>query len=114
MIIYPFNKKRFTIFQEVIQGFHNEQRTVPDEIYAMYPSVLRLDILPSRVEDPALPRRLLACVLSALKCMGSKGVHCELNIGDKFMVDFYAKLGFFAITTMEEGSEDAVYLGRPI
>lgn len=80
----------------------------------MYPSGLRMDILPNRVEDPAIPRRLLASVLSALKSSGSKGVHCELSGGDKFMIDFYAKLGLFPITTMEEPRGDAVYLGRPI
>ncbi|CAL1530759.1 unnamed protein product [Lymnaea stagnalis] len=113
---YPLTEKKdgCSPADEVIQGFHNEQRNVPEEIYSMYPSSLRLDILPSRVEDPALPRRLLACVLSALKSSGSKGVHCELNVGDKFMIDFYAKLGFFAITIMEETSEDTIYLGRPI
>lgn len=97
-----------------MQSFHAEPRSVSEEIYSMYPSVLRLDILPSRVEDPALPRRLLACVLSALKCSGSRGAHCELNASDKFMVDFYTKLGFFSLTTVDDGGESTVYLGRPI
>ncbi|KAH9524612.1 hypothetical protein Btru_027330 [Bulinus truncatus] len=114
---YPLTEKKdsnCSPVDEVIQSFHNAARPVPEEIHSKFPSVLRLDILPSRVEDPALPRRLLACILCALKCSGSKGVHCELNVGDKFMVDFYAKLGFFALTPVEEPCEDAIFLGRPI
>ncbi|CAG5130642.1 unnamed protein product [Candidula unifasciata] len=110
----PDKKEDYSPAQEIIQSFHAEPRVVSDEIHAVYPSVLRLDILPSRVEDPALPRRLLACVLSALKCSGSRGVHCELNASDKCMVDFYTKLGFFSLTTVEENGGSTVYLGRPI
>uniref|UniRef100_A0A2C9JS88 protein O-GlcNAcase n=1 Tax=Biomphalaria glabrata TaxID=6526 RepID=A0A2C9JS88_BIOGL len=112
---YPLTEKKdHSPIDDVIQSFHSDLNTVSDDIHSKYPSVLRLDILPSRVEDPALPRRLLACVLCALKCSGSKGVHCELNVGDKFMVDFYAKLGFFALTPLEGHPNDIVFLGRPI
>lgn len=110
----PAKKDSCSPVEEVIQGFYADQKTVSDEVYNQFPSVLRLDVLTSRVEDPALPRRLLACVLSALKCNGSKGVHCELSVGDKFLIDFYSKLGFFPVTSMGEIGEDTVYLGRPI
>ncbi|GFN82438.1 cell division cycle-associated protein 7-like [Plakobranchus ocellatus] len=110
----PEKKEGYTPAEEVIQSFHGEQKIISDEVYSQFPSVLRLDVLPNRVEDPALPRRLLACALCALKCNGSKGVHCELSIGDKFLMDFYTKLGFFPVTPMDEIGEDTLCLGRPI
>ncbi|XP_041371217.1 protein O-GlcNAcase-like isoform X1 [Gigantopelta aegis] len=99
---------------EVILSFHNEQPLVPESIHKRYPSVLRLDVVPSRREDLAVSKRLLACVLSALKASGSIGVHCELNVGDKYMMDFYAKLGFFPIGGPDCISEEIVYCGRVI
>ncbi|RUS72113.1 hypothetical protein EGW08_020126 [Elysia chlorotica] len=110
----PDKKDSYSPAEEVIQSFHCERKTISDDVYLQFPSVLRLDVLPSRIEDPALPRRLLACVLSSLKCNGSKGVHCELSVGDKFLIDFYSKLGFFPVTSMDEIVEDTVNLGRPI
>ncbi|KAK7484904.1 hypothetical protein BaRGS_00023824 [Batillaria attramentaria] len=99
--------------EEVMLSFHNDPVEVSEEIYRCYPSVLRLDILPNRMCDPAVPRRLLACALCALKAAGSYGVHTELNAGDEFMADFYAKLGFFTVGgDAEKGSEDMVYMGR--
>ena len=97
----------------MIQSFHSDQAVLPEEVYTVYPSVLRLDLLPARVEDPAIPRRLLACGLAALKSSGSKGAHCVLSVGDKFMFDFYSKLGFFPSTNMERAG-DEIYLGRPV
>lgn len=94
-------------------SFHTEPLAVKEAVYQSYPSVLRLDVLVSRMYDPAVPRRLLACALCALKAVGSKGVHTKLNSGDKFMMDFYSKLGFFSIPPAEDDPE-VVYMGRLI
>ena len=94
-------------------SFHSDPSDPGEEVYHRYPSVLRLDILASRLTDPAVPRRLLACALCALKAAGSYGAHTELNAGDEFMADIYAKLGF--VTTGSESdksSEDMIYMGR--
>lgn len=99
--------------EEVMLSFHSDSVEVTDEIYRCYPSVLRLDILASRMCDPAVPRRLLACALCALKAAGSYGVHTELNAGDEFMADFYGKLGFFTVGCEgEKSSDDMMYMGR--
>lgn len=95
-------------------SFHTEQRKLPNGIAARYPSVLRLDILPNHIEDPAVPKRLLACVISALKTNGSIGVNVELNVGDKYMLEFYRNLGFFPISATDLVSDEMIYLGRII
>ncbi|XP_050397584.1 protein O-GlcNAcase isoform X1 [Patella vulgata] len=106
------NKEEMTPADEVIQSFHSDPARVPETMYSMAPSVIRLDILPNRINDVSVAKRLLACALSGLKTNGSAGVHCELNIGDKYMLDFYGKLGFFPLAGPESASEDVVYLGR--
>ena len=101
------------VLQEVMLSFHSEPVDPGEEVYQRYPSVLRLDILASRLTDPAVPRRLLACVLCALKAAGSCGVHTELNAGDEFMADIYAKLGFITVVSeSDKSSQDTVYMGR--
>ena len=92
-------------------SFYSEPLEVKDEVYECYPSVLRLDVMVSRMYDAAVPRRLLAAALCALKATGSKGVHTTLNSGDKFMMDFYGKLGFLPIPAADK-SVDVVYMGR--
>lgn len=68
-----------------------------------------MDVLSSRVTDPTMTKRLLACTMCALKTNGSIGIFCELQVGDKFMVDFYTRLGF---SPLESADTEAVYMGR--
>jgi len=96
--------------EEMMATFHTEAIEVKEDVYQYYPSVLRLDVMISRMYDPAVPHRLLAATLCALKGAGSKGVHTKLNSADKFMVDFYTKLGFTSIVTTD--SPAIVYMGR--
>lgn len=111
---YPRPEREdFSPSDEVILSFYNETLDVKDEVAQCYPSVLRLDVLTHRILDPAIPRRLLACAMCVLKAAGSHGVHTKLNISDKYLVDFYAKLGFFSITT-SDGPDDIIYMGRLI
>ena len=114
MITYVINCLCYPlIFQEVILSLHTDQHSVPEDVYTLYSSVLRLDMLSARVEDPAVPRRLLACALSALKCCGSKGAHVVLSASDKCMAEFYSKLGFFPVAPQIDRPGDEIYLGRP-
>ncbi|KAK3590145.1 hypothetical protein CHS0354_041199 [Potamilus streckersoni] len=110
---YPKSDKvgELTPAEELIISFHGKQRFVPEDVYIRFPSVIRLDVFPSRVVDPAMPKRLLACALAALKTSGSVGVHVELNVGDKCMADFYRMLGFFVLP-QQASTDDVIYLGR--
>ena len=98
------------LFQEVMLGFHTDIDNTPASIFTSFPSVIRLDILPGRMEDLSLSKRILAITLSALKTCGSKGVHAELNIGDKYMMEHYRLLGFIQIPNV--ASDDTIYFGR--
>ncbi|KAK3094526.1 hypothetical protein FSP39_002884 [Pinctada imbricata] len=107
------NKEDLTPSDEVIMSFHNKQREVPESVLQRYPSIVRVDFIPPRVEDYSVPKRLLACALTALKTRGSIGVHVEMNVGDKCMIDHYQRMGFLPIAT-DSTCDDVVYLGRLI
>lgn len=98
-------------FQEIMLGFHSEPVETPVCVTSIFPAVLRLDVLSDRMEDLAVTKRLLACSLSALKAVGCKGVHVELSVGDKCMLEHYRLLGFQTVKTSDT-VEDTVYLGR--
>jgi hypothetical protein len=103
----------FVSVQEVMLSFHSESTDPAEDVLQRFPSILRLDVLPSRLTDPAVPRRLLACALCSLKAVGRGGVFTELNGGDEFLADVYAKLGFMTINCEpDKGSDDMMYMGR--
>lgn len=115
---FEINKKKckinFIILQEVISSFHGEQHFVPESVHNLYPACIRIDFIPPRVVDHSVPKRLLACAMAALKTNGATGIHVEMNIGDKSMIDHYQRLGFTQLTVPDIKSEDVVYLGRMI
>ncbi|XP_033757465.1 protein O-GlcNAcase-like isoform X2 [Pecten maximus] len=118
----PAMKEKYPLVQkdqpspadEVIASFHNEQRCIPETVLQKYQSAVRVDFIPNRVVDYSVPKRLLACALNAIKSSGSEGVHVEMNVGDKCMIDHYRRIGFFPITLQPQDPEDVVYLGRMI
>lgn len=52
--------------------------------------------------------------MSALKTNGAIGIHVEMNIGDKSMIDHYLRLGFTQLPVPDLKSDDIIYLGRKI
>ena len=95
-------------------SFHTPQRSTPLSVTQRYPSLIRLDFIPARVEDYSVPKRLLAGAVMALKTSGSTGIHVEMNVGDKCMIDHYQRMGFFPVLDSAWVPEDVVYLGRAI
>lgn len=63
-------------------------------------------------QDLGLGKRLLACVLSALKAEDCTGVHCEIATTNNNALDFYTKLGFYNIPLKEQAPPDTMIFGR--
>ena len=63
-------------------------------------------------QNLGLGKRLLACVLSALKAEDCTGVHCEIATTNNNALDFYTKLGFYNIPLKEPAPPDTVIFGR--
>ena len=101
------------VFQEIICSFHTDKAGVSDDIYTRFPSLLRIDLLKERCSEQSAARWGLACVIAALKTNGSHGVHAEIPVGDKNILEFYTKLGFFEVPlgSLQEG---IVIMGRVI
>ncbi|XP_028967383.1 protein O-GlcNAcase [Galendromus occidentalis] len=91
---------------EIISSFHSTTSS-SWTAYPQYPSVLVMALLP-HIDDCSLPKRLLACVIAALKANGSHGVHVKMNVNDTNMQNFYARLGFHEICKEDE----EIILGR--
>ena len=74
---------------------------------------MKLDVILERLKDVTVIRRLLACLLSALKSNGSHGVHCELKAADNEVIDLYVKHGFIDVSSlMETVPTGTVIMGR--
>lgn len=107
----PATNDKLSPEQELIESFYAPFEERPVCVTTSFPSVVRIDVLSSRMEDLALSKRLLACALCALKAKGSTGVHVQLNATDKYMQEHYRLLGFIPIKTGEEEGK-YVYMGR--
>ena len=71
------------ILQEVILGFHNFEPYLPPKLETRFPSLLRMDVLPS-VDDKGIAKNMLACVLSALKSNGKIRPRAHITKGTHF------------------------------
>lgn len=107
--------------EQMINDLHEEQKRksiIPETVYNNFPSICRIDILNYVLEsDASVPKRLLTCLMAALKANGSKGLFSIVDgANDKKAIDFYLKLGFSEIYCPEELklNKDDLYLGRSI
>ena len=101
-------------FQEVIETFHQEPRSVPQELYSKYASFLHLNVLRSRVEGITTPTQLLDCVCKVLKVKGSSGMHTVIRASHIGTLAFYLRLGFTDITDDENTPDELLVLAKPI
>ncbi|XP_064421041.1 protein O-GlcNAcase [Latimeria chalumnae] len=100
-----------TLTQGAMMFFHTEKLAFPESLLYHFPSLIQLDVLP-HVSDPSVGRSLAVCLLSALKANGSQGVFCEVSPTDKRRIDFYSRLGFLEIPTMELPVRESLILAR--
>ncbi|XP_049956889.1 protein O-GlcNAcase [Schistocerca serialis cubense] len=95
--------------EEVIEWFHTYKADVPDVIHSHHPSVMCCALLPN-VLDQSVSKRLVTCLLAALRANGSFGVYVPINSKDTYMLEFYGKLGFLEL---HPGlNPEITYLGR--
>ncbi|XP_017770301.1 PREDICTED: protein O-GlcNAcase isoform X2 [Nicrophorus vespilloides] len=102
------NKDLSKLAQESIAVFHE----FADEIYVSsptHPSTMICSLLPS-VLDQSVSKRLVTCLLAALRANGSFGVHVIMNSTDSYTHAFYGKLGF--IENSHEAIKGKIVMGR--
>ncbi|KAI4497198.1 hypothetical protein M0802_007682 [Mischocyttarus mexicanus] len=87
--------------QDAIQYFHTFNPDVSEQLCRHHPSKLLCSLLPT-VTDQSIPKRLITCVLAALRANGSFGVHTTMCSTDKEMNEFYTKLGFVELNPAQE------------
>ncbi|XP_066587298.1 protein O-GlcNAcase [Prorops nasuta] len=95
--------------QEAIRYFHTFEPDVSEQLCRQHPSKLFCAVLPS-VTDQSVAKRLITCVLAALRTNGSFGVHTTMKDNDKVMHEFYGKLGF--VDSPQEESKGTITMCR--
>lgn len=73
------------------------------------PSSMICSLLPS-VLDQSVSKRLVTCLLAALRANGSFGVHAIMNTSDSYTHAFYGKLGF--VENTQETIKGKIVMGR--
>jgi len=106
----PSTSEKATPEEDMISWFHSPKlEEVPDAIHTQHPSVMTCSLLPS-VMDQSVAKRLVICLLAALRANGSFGVYVPVSAQDRALLEFYSKLGFVELS--HGTSADTIYLGR--
>ncbi|XP_058062269.1 protein O-GlcNAcase [Anopheles bellator] len=100
------------MIRESIRYFHHFQNDYPSTVLATHPSLLCCRMLKEHLlEDETACKRLVTVLLAALRCNGATyGVHVCIDRSDRFLCQFYQKLGFVEIYASE--IDTSVYMGR--
>ncbi|XP_059615750.1 protein O-GlcNAcase-like [Phlebotomus argentipes] len=95
--------------KDTITHFHNFKYDCPQEVLNGYPSMMTCCVLKEQLtHDPSVAKRLVTVLLAAFRSNGSFGVHVCINRTDRYMHQFYTKLGFAEI--LQDNMR--IYLGR--
>jgi len=112
---YPENKSDVqgmtTQLEVIVSSFHQYKARVPDEVHKHFPSLIKVVILPT-VSDSSIVKKLVSCVLAALKANGSFGVCWEVEPGDLQTTDLCTKLGFLEINQTDKCNGSMLYYGK--
>ncbi|XP_032220534.1 protein O-GlcNAcase [Nematostella vectensis] len=104
------NSSDWTYSEHIADEFHIPKVFLPDELYSKHKAKVRLDLLP-RARDHFLAKRLMMCVLSALKSEGCTSVYSEINVNNSVMLELYCRLGFYEVM-LKQVPEDHLIYGR--
>ncbi|XP_055678522.1 protein O-GlcNAcase isoform X1 [Lutzomyia longipalpis] len=95
--------------KDSINHFHNFKYDCPQDVLNTYPSMMTCCVLKEQLtHDPSVAKRLVIVLLAAFRSNGSFGVHVCINRTDRYMHQFYTKLGFTEI--LQDNMR--IYLGR--
>ncbi|XP_008547442.1 protein O-GlcNAcase isoform X1 [Microplitis demolitor] len=97
--------------QEAIRYFHSFSSDVSEQLAQQFPSPLICSLLPS-VNDQSIAKRLITCVLAALRANGSFGIHTTISSMDKESHEFYGKLGFVDYNQGQEEVPGVITMSR--
>lgn len=100
------------MIRDCITYFHNFSEDYPTCVMNSHPSLLSCRILkPHIIEDETMCKRVITLLLAALRTHGTSfGTHVCVNKTDRFLYQFYAKLGFVEIYRDEY--DPVLYMGR--
>nr|CAG4638272.1 EOG090X01OH [Cyclestheria hislopi] len=96
--------------KELAMTFHRLTIDLPETLLSYHPSQLKMGLLDS-VIDNSVPKRLMTCIVAALRAHGSSGCYVEVTPIDALSMDFYSRLGFMEVKNIKH-SQEVGYFGR--
>ncbi|KAJ1525248.1 hypothetical protein ONE63_010073 [Megalurothrips usitatus] len=93
---YPFpesSQNLSNVEQEMVRWFHTYDLEVPDQTLSSHPATINCAILPT-VEDSSALKRLVVCMMAAIRANGCFGVHTTIKSNDQFSLELFGRLGF--------------------
>ncbi|CAB3372754.1 Hypothetical predicted protein [Cloeon dipterum] len=106
---YPKTESAETAAEKMIFDIYSFKNDLPDVLASHNSSVITTALLTS-VLDQSVSKRLMTCIFAALRANGSLGCHVEIKTSEKYLHEFYSKLGFAEICQGQY--PDTVFLGR--
>jgi len=91
--MYSVHPDQSGYVKDVISSVHSDMRTIPEDILATHPAELRFSII-APLADPSVSKRLLTCILAALRANGVFGCFVEVSSQEEYFRAFFRKLGF--------------------
>lgn len=99
------------VANECIKHFHNYVFDYPVDVLNSHSAIVTCCLLKELyVYDQTLPKRLITLLFAALRANGYFSVHVCINSDDKYLYQFYLKLGFGEL--YEDVTHNKTFLGR--
>ncbi|XP_050437432.1 protein O-GlcNAcase [Adelges cooleyi] len=108
------NNDIISAFDEIINWFHmfDANDELPESsALSQHKSVMTYSILPVN-NDSSVSKRLIICLLAALRANGSFGVHLPVRSKERQTIEVYTKMGFMELAQGTSRDNGITYLGR--
>ncbi|XP_031556078.1 protein O-GlcNAcase-like isoform X2 [Actinia tenebrosa] len=105
------DSENWTYAEHIANSFYTPNIFLTEELYSKHSAHVKVDILP-RAQMHFPMKRLITCVLSALKAEGCNGVYSEVSLMNRDLIEAFCRLGFYEIQLKDQPPEDTIYYGR--
>ncbi|ODN00482.1 Protein O-GlcNAcase [Orchesella cincta] len=79
--------------KDTIASLKSELSEIPEDVLTNHPAELKFIVVAPLV-DPSVPKRLVTCILAALRANGIFGCFVEVTKEENYFMDLFKKLGF--------------------
>ncbi|CAL8115404.1 unnamed protein product [Orchesella dallaii] len=81
------------LVKDAIAALQADVNEIPEDVLTNHPAELKFIVVAPLV-DPSVPKRLVTCILAALRANGVFGCFIEVSKDENYFMDLFKKLGF--------------------